>query len=213
VDADRDLVLALTADEEGGDANGVEFLLAKHRALIDAAYAVNEGGGGSLAPGGADARPLFHSVQAAEKVPEDYTVTVTNPGGHSSVPRPRQRDLPADGGARPAGAAPVPGGAQPGLARLLREHGEGRGTRDGGGDAGRGREPRRHGGGGDRRPRPALQLDAAHLVRRDAPRGRARVQRAAADGDGERELPHRPDVDARGGDGHAGARRRRHGVR
>ena len=85
---DRDLVLALTADEEGGDANGVEFLLAKHRALIDAAYAVNEGGGGSLAPGGADARPLFHSVQAAEKVPEDYTVTVTNPGGHSSVPRP-----------------------------------------------------------------------------------------------------------------------------
>ena len=85
---DRDLVLALTADEEGGDANGVEFLLAKHKPLVDAAYAINEGGGGTLDGAGADARPLFHSVQAGEKVPEDYTVTVTNPGGHSSVPRP-----------------------------------------------------------------------------------------------------------------------------
>jgi acetylornithine deacetylase/succinyl-diaminopimelate desuccinylase-like protein len=85
---ERDLVLALTADEEGGDANGVEFLLAKHRALLDAAYAINEGGGGTLDGPGADARPLFHSVQAAEKVPEDYTLAARNPGGHSSVPRP-----------------------------------------------------------------------------------------------------------------------------
>ena len=85
---DRDLVLALTADEEGGDANGVEWLLAKHRPLIDAAYAINEGGGGALDGPGPDARPLRHSVQAAEKVPEDYTLTARNPGGHSSVPRP-----------------------------------------------------------------------------------------------------------------------------
>jgi acetylornithine deacetylase/succinyl-diaminopimelate desuccinylase-like protein len=85
---DRDVVLALTADEEGGDANGVEFLLAQHRALIDAAYAINEGGGGTLDGAGLDARALFHSVQAAEKVPEDYTLTAVNPGGHSSVPRP-----------------------------------------------------------------------------------------------------------------------------
>lgn len=85
---DRDLVLALTADEEGGDANGVEWLLANHRPLIDAAYAINEGGGGALDGPGPDARPLRHSVQAAEKVPEDYTLTATNPGGHSSVPRP-----------------------------------------------------------------------------------------------------------------------------
>jgi acetylornithine deacetylase/succinyl-diaminopimelate desuccinylase-like protein len=81
---DRDLVLALTADEEGGDANGVEYLLATHRPLIDAAYAINEGGGGTLTKEG---RPLFHSVQAAEKVYSDYTLTVENPGGHSSVPR------------------------------------------------------------------------------------------------------------------------------
>ena len=85
---ERDLILALTADEEGGDANGVEFLLAHHKGLIDAAYALNEGGGGSLDGPGMQAKPLFHSVQAAEKVPEDFTITITNPGGHSSVPRP-----------------------------------------------------------------------------------------------------------------------------
>jgi acetylornithine deacetylase/succinyl-diaminopimelate desuccinylase-like protein len=81
---DRDLILALTADEEGGDANGVEWLVAKHKPLIDAAYALNEGGGGSLDGN----TPLLHSIQAAEKVPVNFTLTATNPGGHSSVPRP-----------------------------------------------------------------------------------------------------------------------------
>ena len=81
---DRDLILALTADEEGGESNGVEYLVAHHRARIDAAYALNEGGGGTL-----DANtPLFHSVQAAEKVPVNFTLAAVNPGGHSSVPRP-----------------------------------------------------------------------------------------------------------------------------
>jgi acetylornithine deacetylase/succinyl-diaminopimelate desuccinylase-like protein len=80
----RDLVLALTADEEGGDANGVEWLIANHRALIDAEYTINEGGGGVLEGD----RPVLHSIQAAEKVPVNYTLTALNPGGHSSVPRP-----------------------------------------------------------------------------------------------------------------------------
>ncbi len=80
----RDLILALTADEEGGASNGVEFLVKNHRSLIDAAYAINEGGGGTLN----GTTPLFHSVQAAEKVPVNFTLTVLNPGGHSSVPRP-----------------------------------------------------------------------------------------------------------------------------
>ena len=61
---------------------------AHHKPLIEAAYALNEGGGGTLAGAGADVRPLFHSVQAAEKVPVNFTLTATNPGGHSSVPRP-----------------------------------------------------------------------------------------------------------------------------
>src|SRR5512133_2220761 len=78
----RDIVLALTADEEGGDANGVEWLVANRRDLIDAAYAINEGGGGSLR----DGKPLLNTVQAAEKVPVNFTLTATNRGGHSSVP-------------------------------------------------------------------------------------------------------------------------------
>ena len=85
---DRDIILALTADEEGGDANGAEWLVKTHRPLIDAAYALNEGGGGTLQGKGNDVKPLFHSIQAAEKVYTDFTLTATNPGGHSSVPRP-----------------------------------------------------------------------------------------------------------------------------
>lgn len=81
---ERDLILALTADEEGGDDNGVSWLIANHRELIDAEYAINEGGGGTLGP---DDQPLFHSIQAAEKVYEDFTLSVRNTGGHSSVPR------------------------------------------------------------------------------------------------------------------------------
>ncbi len=80
---DRDLILALTADEEGGGSNGVSWLLENKRELIDAEYAINEGGGGTLQYD----KPLFHSIQAAEKVYTDYTLTVLNSGGHSSVPR------------------------------------------------------------------------------------------------------------------------------
>jgi acetylornithine deacetylase/succinyl-diaminopimelate desuccinylase-like protein len=81
---DRDIILALTADEENGDSNGAEWLANNHKALVDAAYAINEGGGGALANG----KPLYQSIQAAEKVYVDFTITATNPGGHSSVPRP-----------------------------------------------------------------------------------------------------------------------------
>ncbi|MCA0375255.1 MAG: M20/M25/M40 family metallo-hydrolase [Gemmatimonadetes bacterium] len=81
---ERDLILALTADEEGGGSNGVSWLIENHRDLIDAEYAINEGGGGTL---DMDGKPLFHSIQAAEKVYTDFTLTVLNTGGHSSVPR------------------------------------------------------------------------------------------------------------------------------
>jgi len=81
---DRDIILALTADEEGGPVNGVRYLLRDHRDLIDAAYAINEGGGGALK----DGKPFYHSVQATEKVSANFRLTATNKGGHSSVPRP-----------------------------------------------------------------------------------------------------------------------------
>ena len=79
---DRDIILALTADEEGGPDNGVQWLIKNHRDKIDAAYALNEGGGGSYK----NWKPLLHAVQATEKVPVDFAVKVTNKGGHSSVP-------------------------------------------------------------------------------------------------------------------------------
>ncbi len=80
---DRDIILALTADEEGGPHNGVEWLLQNHRELIDAAFALNEGGGGVIQNG----RRLSHQVQASEKVYQSFRLEVTNRGGHSSLPR------------------------------------------------------------------------------------------------------------------------------
>ena len=79
---DRDLVVALTADEEGGPRNGVRFLLEEHRELIDAAFALNEGGGGMAR----DGEKISNNVQAAEKKFLSYYFTATNPGGHSSLP-------------------------------------------------------------------------------------------------------------------------------
>ncbi|MGI9040364.1 MAG: M20/M25/M40 family metallo-hydrolase, partial [Gemmatimonadales bacterium] len=81
---DRDLILALTADEENGGDNGVAWLLQEHRELLNAELAINEGGGGALR----DGKPFYVSVQAAEKLYADFTLTVTNRGGHSSLPRP-----------------------------------------------------------------------------------------------------------------------------
>jgi acetylornithine deacetylase/succinyl-diaminopimelate desuccinylase-like protein len=81
---DRDLIVALTADEEGGDANGVDWLLRTHRALINAAYALNEGGGGELT----DGKRVLNEIQTSEKVYLSFTLEVRNSGGHSSLPRP-----------------------------------------------------------------------------------------------------------------------------
>ncbi|MGE5244791.1 MAG: M20/M25/M40 family metallo-hydrolase [Betaproteobacteria bacterium] len=79
---DRDLILALTADEEGGKFNGVDWLLKNHRDLIDAEFALNEGGGGEMKNG----KYLVMAVEASEKVYQDFHLEVKNPGGHSSLP-------------------------------------------------------------------------------------------------------------------------------
>ena len=81
----RDLILALTADEEGGKFNGAEWLLREHRDLVDAAYVINPDAGGVELDHG---RPVVADVEATEKVYADYEVTAVNPGGHSSRPRP-----------------------------------------------------------------------------------------------------------------------------
>ena len=81
----RDIILALTADEEiiPTQFSGVEYLLKNHRNLIDAALALNEGGSGLLDKSG---KPLYHGIQAGEKVFQTYRLEVTNPGGHSARP-------------------------------------------------------------------------------------------------------------------------------
>jgi acetylornithine deacetylase/succinyl-diaminopimelate desuccinylase-like protein len=81
----RDLILALTADEEGGKFNGASWLVKEHRDLIDAAYVINPDSGGIELDHG---RAVVADVEATEKVYADYQVTATNPGGHSSRPRP-----------------------------------------------------------------------------------------------------------------------------
>ena len=81
---DRDIILALETDEEilDRDGLGIQFLLKNHRDLIDAEFALNEGGGVGLKNG----KPVRNSVQTSEKVSVSYALTVRNKGGHSSVP-------------------------------------------------------------------------------------------------------------------------------
>jgi acetylornithine deacetylase/succinyl-diaminopimelate desuccinylase-like protein len=84
----RDIILALTADEELGgnsEVNGVEFLLRAHKDLVDADLALNEPGGGHLGDNG---KYEQLNVQVSEKIYQDYRLQITNPGGHSSVPKP-----------------------------------------------------------------------------------------------------------------------------
>ena len=82
---DRDIILALTTDEELSDSphDGAHWLLEHHRDLIDAEFGINEGGGGALK----DGRPARMSVQLAEKVYQSFRLEVKDPGGHSSLPR------------------------------------------------------------------------------------------------------------------------------
>jgi acetylornithine deacetylase/succinyl-diaminopimelate desuccinylase-like protein len=81
----RDLILALTADEEGGKFNGADWLVKEHRDLVDAAFIINPDSGGVELDRG---RAVVADVEATEKVYSDYQVTAVNRGGHSSIPRP-----------------------------------------------------------------------------------------------------------------------------
>ena len=82
---DRDIILALTADEEGGTFNGVSWLLKNHRALVDADFVLNPDSGGVTTERG---RPIDVEVASSEKLYADYELKATNPGGHSSLPVP-----------------------------------------------------------------------------------------------------------------------------
>ena len=81
----RDIILVLETDEEilDVDAVGIQWLLKNHRDLIDAEFALNEGGG----VGARQGKVLRNSLQTSEKVPVNYRLEVKDSGGHSSVPR------------------------------------------------------------------------------------------------------------------------------
>jgi len=82
---DRDIIVALTADEEGGGPyNGVDWLIKQHRDLIDADIALNEGGWGEEEKG----KKISNDLQVSEKYVITYEFSVTNKGGHSSMPVP-----------------------------------------------------------------------------------------------------------------------------
>ena len=80
---DRDIILALTADEEGGKSNGVDWLVKNHRELVDAGFVLNADAGGLNTEKG---KPVNLGVEATEKLYADFQLMVTNPGGHSSLP-------------------------------------------------------------------------------------------------------------------------------
>lgn len=83
---ERTIKLALTCGEETDTAfNGAQYLTTEKRDLIDAAFALNEGGGGRTDGNG---KLMVQTIQVGEKVYQDYKLTVTNPGGHSSQPVP-----------------------------------------------------------------------------------------------------------------------------
>jgi acetylornithine deacetylase/succinyl-diaminopimelate desuccinylase-like protein len=83
----RAIKLALTCGEETPNVfNGVKYLVAKHRDLIDAEFALNEGGGGRYDQKTGEYR--YNAVLASEKIYQDFTLSTTNPGGHSSRPMP-----------------------------------------------------------------------------------------------------------------------------
>jgi acetylornithine deacetylase/succinyl-diaminopimelate desuccinylase-like protein len=79
----RDIILALTADEEGGSSNGVDWLLKHRRELVDAEYALNPDSGQVHTD-----KPVTVEFEATEKLYADYQVMATNAGGHSSLPVP-----------------------------------------------------------------------------------------------------------------------------
>ena len=79
----RDIVLALTADEESGDGNGVDFLIKSHPGVFNPEMVVNLDAGG---PSLRDGRPVYFGLQTSEKIYVTYQAETTSAGGHSSRP-------------------------------------------------------------------------------------------------------------------------------
>ena len=142
----RTIKMALTCGEETSTAfNGASYLASHERALIDAEFALNEGGGGRLDDNG---KPLVMTVQAAEKFPQNYTLEVTNPGGHSSRPVKKNAIYQLAAGLTKISQYEFPIEATDITRDIFPQDGGPGRRRDGRGDGGLCRKPERRKGGG-----------------------------------------------------------------
>jgi hypothetical protein len=160
-------ILALTAAEEGGDNNGVEWLIATHKPLIDAAYAINEGGGGTLTLAGSEVKPLFNSIQGGEKSPGEFHAHSQKLRWTLERAASRQCDLFSRQRACSYWPIHVSGRAESGVARIFRANRKSRAAGDGGSNARNRREPARLFGCCNSVTRSALRIDAENNMRRD----------------------------------------------
>ena len=160
----RDIILALTADEEGGTSNGVDWLIKNHRELVDAEFVLNHDGGGVLAEHG---KPVMMEVNATEKLYGDFVLTATNPGGHSSLPRPDNAIYELAEALTRIAHYQFPFELN-NITRAYYERQVKIATAARGGSGGDAEDSSRHGGGGAAVEGSARQLDHAHDVRGDA---------------------------------------------
>jgi acetylornithine deacetylase/succinyl-diaminopimelate desuccinylase-like protein len=78
----RDIVFVATSDEEAGGSAGIKWLVENHRNLLDAEFAINEGGRTRIVSGG----KRYLAIQTAEKISHMVTVTARGPAGHAAIP-------------------------------------------------------------------------------------------------------------------------------
>jgi hypothetical protein len=176
----RDIILAMTADEEGGTSNGVEWLIKNHREWIDAEFVLNHDGGGVLADHGDESGRAQFPAAAGKCNLRTGGCVDADPG------------------------LPVPVRVELDYSRILRAAGEDVDGAASGGSNGNAEESSRHGGRGATVEGSHGQLDLAHHLRGDAVERGPCQQRAAANGAGERELPHRTRAFAGGNPADAG---------
>ena len=183
----RDLILALTADEEGGKSNGAAWLVKNHRDLVDAAFVINPDAGGVELDHG---RPVVADVEATEKIYSDFQVTATNRGGHSSLPRPDNAIYELTAALTKLAAYSFPFELN-GVTRTYFTHLAGQETGQTAADI---RAilatPPDLAAAARLSAEPSYQLQLPHHLRRHSPRRRPRQQRPAADRPGQRQLPH-----------------------
>jgi acetylornithine deacetylase/succinyl-diaminopimelate desuccinylase-like protein len=204
---ERDLILALTSDEEGGNWNGVDFLVKNHRALIDAELGINEGGGGQIKDGKRSrtrSRRARRSTSASSSRSRTRAATARCPCRRTpSIGWPR-----ASAAWRSTSSRRTSTKSRAAFFTRCRRDDERRGRSRR--DAGRRGAADGRGCRGEAVTAAVLQRAAANDLRRDAAHGRPRRERAAADGARDDQLPRaaRRIRGRRPEDAREGARRR-----